>query len=168
MPAQAARSSRTPAVVAPDGIAIHTFDLPAAAFVGVAEGRILPGRYGVHRHLSLEQYTYVLEGEVTAITGTAEHPNGSATTLMPGDLILTMPGESLQFINDGVRPARVLFICAPPYPPDDADTRTLPDHIPPTAGETEEAIARLEGIRLAFNQTIERRIAELRHTPPAG
>jgi mannose-6-phosphate isomerase-like protein (cupin superfamily) len=162
MPACISPSSVLPATIAPDGIAIHTFDVPAGAHVGVAEGRIPPGRYGIHRHLSLEQYTYVVSGRVTVITGTAERPQGHAIEAGPGDLVLTLPGESLQFVNDGSEEARVLFICAPPYPADDSDTRTLDAHGAPTASEIEDAVARLEVVRAAFNAAIDQRIRALR------
>src|SRR6476469_6911386 len=144
MPADAARASAEARAVAPDGIAIHTFDLDPAAFVGIAEGRIPPGRYSAHLHLSLEQFTYVVEGRLSVITG------GTTTEAGPGDLLLTLPGESLQFVNDGARTARVLFICAPPYPPDDSDTRTLPSHGPPGREHAEAAVQRMEAIRAAF------------------
>jgi mannose-6-phosphate isomerase-like protein (cupin superfamily) len=162
MPAAASRSSTQPVTVAPDGIAIHTFDLPSAAHVGVAEGRIPPGRFAIHRHLSLEQYTYVVSGTITAITGTEEDPDGLAVALGPGDLLLTLPWESLQFVNEGTEEARVLFICAPPYPPDDADTRTLATHGPLTEGERVEAIARVKTVRAELNRAIDRRLTDLR------
>lgn len=162
MPARASGSSTEAAVIAPDGIAIHTFDVPAATHVGVAEGRIPPGRYGIHRHLSLEQYTYVVSGSITVVTGSEEQPDGHAIEAGPGELVLTLPGESLQFVNDGPGEARVLFICAPPYPADDSDTRTLDAHGPPTAGELRDAIARLEAVRAAFNAAIDGRIRALR------
>ncbi len=162
MPAASSQSSAVPAVIAPDGIAIHTFDVPPGAHVNVAEGRIPVGRYGIHRHLSLEQYTYVVSGRVSVITGNDEHPDGRPVSLGPGELLLTLPGESLQFVNDEGEMARVLFICAPPYPPDDADTRTLEAHGPPSATEVQHAIARLESVRQELNRTIDRRIAALR------
>jgi quercetin dioxygenase-like cupin family protein len=86
MPAIASAASTDATVVAPDGVAIHSIATPTAACVGVAEGRIPLGRYGVHRHLSLEQVTYVIAGTVTAIT------DGVATELAPGELLLTLPG----------------------------------------------------------------------------
>lgn len=162
MPARVARSSAEAAAVAPDGIAIHSFDLPAGAHAGVAEGRIPPGRYGVHRHLSLEQYTYVLSGELIAVTGNADHPGGHPVTLRTGDLLLTLPGESLQFVNERAEAARVLFICAPPYPPDDRDTRTLATHGPLHPAEAAAAIRRLEAIRAELYAAIDARIAALR------
>src|SRR3712207_3102763 len=54
LPARAGRAPAGPNAIAPSGIAIHSFDGPAAAYVGVAEGRIPPGRFGIHRHLSRE------------------------------------------------------------------------------------------------------------------
>ncbi|MFN8557915.1 MAG: cupin domain-containing protein [Dehalococcoidia bacterium] len=66
--------------------------------------------------MTLEQYTYVLAGQLRAVTGTSGRPAGETADLSAGDLLLTLPGESLQFINEGTETARVLFICAPPYP----------------------------------------------------
>jgi mannose-6-phosphate isomerase-like protein (cupin superfamily) len=161
MPANAAKSSAEPGAIAPDGIAVHSFDLLGAALVGVAEGRIPPGRYGIHRHLSLEQFTYVLSGHLTAITGNDEHSDGRAAVLDAGDLLLTLPGESLQFLNDGEEEARVLFICAPPYPSDDSDTRVVAKHGRPEAALVAEAIRRLEAMRMNVNRVIDDRIAKL-------
>lgn len=165
MPAHASSSSGEAAVVAPDGVAIHLFDVPGAMHVGVAEGRIPPGRYGIHRHLSIEQFTYVVSGCVTAATGDEAHPEGQAVTLGVGDLLLTLPGESLQFVNEGDEEARVLFICAPPYPADDSDTRMLEAHGRYTAEEAEEAIARLEAVRAMLNAAIDTRVAALAPPP---
>jgi mannose-6-phosphate isomerase-like protein (cupin superfamily) len=162
MPARAGRSSDEVAAIAPDGIPIHTFATAVGLFAGVAEGRIPPGVYGIHRHLSLEQYAYVVSGRVVAITADTDHPEGTRVELGPGALLLTSPGESLQFVNEGDETARVLFICAPPYPPDDSDTRTLAEHGLPGDGDTEGAIERLEAIRAAFNATVDARIAALR------
>lgn len=167
MPAHASRASGEAAVVAPDGIAIHPFDVPGARHVGVAEGRIPPGRYGIHRHLSIEQFTYVVSGCVTAVTGNEAHPEGRAVALGAGDLLLTLPDESLQFVNAGDEEARVLFICAPPYPADDSDTRMLESHGPYTAGEAGQAIARLEAVRAVFNRVIDERMARAGGDAPA-
>lgn len=153
--------SSLPAAVAPDGIAIHTFAEGAGGFAGVAEGRIPRGRFGIHLHLSLEQFTYVISGRVTAITGTAEQPDGETVSLQAGDLVLTHPGESLQFVNEHDEPARVLFFCAPPYPPDDADTRLVEKHGPLSPAMRQDAIARLEHMRAALNAHIDARIAQL-------
>ena len=166
MLAQASAASAAPAAVAPDGIAIHTFAVPTGAHVGVAEGRIPPGRYGIHRHLSLEQYTYVISGRVTVVTGSEAHPEGRAAELGPGELLLTLPGESLQYVNDGTETARVLFICAPSYPVDDRDTRVLDAHGPAGREEVEATIARLEEVRAAFLEVIDERLATLRTLLP--
>lgn len=162
MPARSSSSSAVPTVTAPDGIAIHTFELPAATFVGVAEGRIPPGRFAIHRHLTLEQYTYVTAGELTALAGDAESPWGRVVQLAAGALLLTLPGESLEFINTGRETARVLFICAPPYPADDSDTHVLGAHSPPTVEENRAAITRLEALKGEMNQAIDSRLAALR------
>lgn len=162
MPARASKSSPAPTTVAPDGIAIHTFDLSGAAHAGVAEGRIPPGRYGIHRHLSLEQFTYVISGRLKALTGDDDHPEGRSTLIEAGDLLLTLPGESLQFLNDGLEEARVLFICAPPYPTDDRDTRLASNHGGPEASDATDSIERLEAIRAEFNRVIDGRIAGIK------
>ncbi|MBI2760258.1 MAG: cupin domain-containing protein [Chloroflexi bacterium] len=161
MPTHSTTASHESTVTAPDGIAIHTFATPAGLFVGVAEGRVPPGTYGIHRHLSLEQYTYVVSGQVVAVTADVDHPEGTRVELGPGALLLTSPGESLQFINEGDETARVLFICAPPYPPDDADTRTLAEHGLLGEAEIKAAVERLEVIRASFNAAIDMRVATL-------
>lgn len=161
VPSIASAASPSAALFAPDGIAIHTFALPAANLVGVVEGRIPPGRYAVHRHLTLEQYTYVIEGQITAITGDEERRHGDARELAAGDLLLTLPGESLQFVNHGQAVARVLFICAPPYPADDSDTRLLEAHDVPSTEELEVAADRLRRLRADLNAEIDARLAAL-------
>lgn len=105
-------------VMAPDGIPVRPIVLPGEGLIGLAEGRIPPGDFGVHLHYSLEQVTYVLAGRVRVrMGGPAEELH-----LAPGEAVLTAPGRTLSFHNDGPDEARVLFICAPPYPPDDSDT----------------------------------------------
>ncbi len=161
MPSIASAASPAAAATAPDGIAIHTFALPAAKLVGVAEGHIPPGSFAVHRHLTLEQYTYVVEGRITAVTGDAERPQGHTQDLGAGDLLLTLPGESLEFRNSAESVARVLFICAPPYPADDSDTRVIEQHRGHSAEEVEAAIDRLQQLRATLNAEIEARVAVL-------
>jgi uncharacterized cupin superfamily protein len=162
MPASAARATDEPAAVAPDGIAIHVFGLAATSYVGVAEGRIPPGHHAIHRHLTLEQFTYVIDGELIATTGSEAESEPSSTRLRAGDLLLTLPGESLQFANPGPRTARVLFICGPPYPADDADTRLTARHGRQTASEAGQAVERLELLRTRFNATIDARVSAIR------
>ena len=146
MPAAKSSASKDAAAVAPDGIAIHVFGVPPARQVGIAEGRIAHGTFSIHRHLTLEQYTYVVSGPVIALTSDGAGGAAERVDLQSGDLLLTLPWESLQFVNESHDVARVLFICAPPYPPDDSDTRLLEDHGPLTEGEVREAIQRLEDL----------------------
>jgi hypothetical protein len=74
---------------------------------------------------------------------------------------LTLPGETLQFVNSAAEPARVLFICAPPYSPDDADTRLLEDHQSLTTQEIADAVERLLELRADLNTELDARIAVL-------
>ncbi|MGI8552797.1 MAG: cupin domain-containing protein [Dehalococcoidia bacterium] len=148
-------------VLAPDGIAIHTFEAAPASLLGIAEGRIPRGRFAIHRHLALEQYTYVLSGVVTAITGNDEYPQGVATELGSGALLLTLPGETLQFVNEHAEPARVLFVCSPPYPADDAGTQVLAHHADRIAADAHMTVAHLLSLRDAFNLWIETRLQAL-------
>jgi mannose-6-phosphate isomerase-like protein (cupin superfamily) len=161
MPGSHAPASITATAMAPDGIAIHTFDIPPAKLVGVAEGRIPTGTFSVHRHLTLEQYTYVVSGSVTAITSSAPDHRETTLDLKQGNLLLTLPGETLQFVNSAAEPARVLFICAPPYSPDDADTRLLEDHQSLTTQEIAAAVERLLELRADLNTELDARIAVL-------
>jgi uncharacterized RmlC-like cupin family protein len=150
-----------PTAVAPDGVAIHTFDVPGASLVGVAQGQIPMGRFAVHRHLTLEQYTYVVSGRLRAITATHERPASSEIEMTAGDLLLTLPWESLQFINESNEVASVLFICAPPYPADDSDTRVLDNHQPLDRDEVADATERLRSMRASINAEIDGRLALL-------
>jgi mannose-6-phosphate isomerase-like protein (cupin superfamily) len=161
VPADQSKASDTASVIAPDGIAIHTFDLQGDAFTGIAEGRIPPGRFAIHRHLMIEQFTYVLAGAVTARVGSLESDRQRSLLLEEGDLLLTKPGESLEFVNSTAGVTRVLFICTPPYPADDSDTRILQAHVPPSRDELITAMRRLEALRQHFNQDLDRRLAEL-------
>jgi mannose-6-phosphate isomerase-like protein (cupin superfamily) len=160
MPHQVFRASDRPAVSAPDGIPIHPIGLPPSAFVGIVEGRIPPGRHAIHLHLTLEQITYVVAGHVTAVTAV---PRGAPeqVALSPGDFIVTLPGESLQFVNHDEVDARVLFICAPPYPPDDSDTRLLSAHGGAIDDHLPAALTRLAEVRAAINVALDARAAHL-------
>ena len=136
-------------VVAPDGIAVHPIPLPGLAGLTLAEGRLPPGEFGVHAHRSLEQITYVLAGRLEATMG---DPDSGATTVLscgPGETICTPPLATLSFRNPGPDLARVLFICAPPYPPDDVDTATFERHRALTSDERAAALARVRAVRAA-------------------
>src|SRR5689334_16112168 len=87
-----------PDAIAPDGIPIHlvlcdfhTISQRAAMgpmrFLNVAEGRIAPGQWGVHAHCSLEQVTYVLEGEVVVQTRDTAGGDAESVTLKQGQAL---------------------------------------------------------------------------------
>ena len=144
---QPTRAREDLAVVAPDGIAVHPIPLPGLTELTLAEGRIPPGDYGVHFHRSLEQITYVLAGRLVVTMGdpatgaTAEFPCGA------GDAVSTPPLTTLSYRNPGSEPARVLFICAPPYPADNADTATLERHRALIPDEWRAALERQRTVR---------------------
>jgi mannose-6-phosphate isomerase-like protein (cupin superfamily) len=159
--------------VAPDGIPIHLVlcdvhtavqgaAMGAMRFIGVAEGRIPTGEWGVHAHASLEQVTYVLEGEVVVRTRDPSDEETRRVRLTAGQALVTLPAQSLSFENEGETPARVLFLCAPPYPGDDGDTLLLPEHRPLTREELRQAIARHEEAKAAMARVFDERIAVLR------
>lgn len=169
MQGQPTRATDDFVVVAPDGIAVHPILLPGLLGIGIAEGRLPVGEFGVHAHRSLEQITYVLSGQLLVTMGdptsgeTVELPCG------PGDTIGTAPLVTLSYRNPGPEPVRVLFICAPPYPADDADTATFEGHRALTAAELDRAAARVKTTRTAMNThmntqfaALEARIATLR------
>lgn len=112
-------------VVAPDGIEVWPLQLPGLANLSVAEGLIPPGEYGVHLHRTLEQATYVLSGGIVATMSDPETGDAREVECVAGDVVCTPPMTPLSFRNPGPETARVLFICSPPYPPDDGDTVVL-------------------------------------------
>ena len=122
---------------APDGITILPFALPALAHLSFVEGRIppRPEPYPIHLHGALEQVTYILSGEVAVTTWDAEKKAETTFTATTGDAFVTVPLQTLAFRNAGPGEARVLFVCAPAYPPDDRDTRLVGTHHAPTAEE---------------------------------
>lgn len=162
-----------PDAIAPDGIPIHLVlceshtavqgsVMGAMRLIGVAEGRIPPGKWGVHAHASLEQVTYVLEGEVIVRTRDPSDEETRHARLVAGQALVTLPAQSLSFENDTETPARVLFFCAPPYPADDSDTFLLPEHRPLTREELLRAIERQEAAQAAATRVFDERIATLR------
>ncbi|GEM_PF-1995250 len=122
---------------APDGITILPFEMPGLAHLSFVEGRIppRPEPYPIHLHGALEQVTYVLAGRVTVTTWDVGKETTTTFTALSGDAFVTLPLQTLAFANAGPREARVLFICAPSYPPDDSDTRLVAAHHAPTAEE---------------------------------
>jgi uncharacterized cupin superfamily protein len=159
--------------VAPDGIPIHLVlcdfhtalqgaAMGAMRFIGVAEGRIPPGEWKVHAHASLEQVAYVLEGEIVVRVRDPSDEETRRVRLTPGQALATLPAQSLSFENDTDTPARVLFLCAPPYPADDSDTLLLPEHRPLTRDDLSRAIERQEKAKAAMASVFDERIAVLR------
>lgn len=116
-------------VIAPDGIAVHPIALPGLANMTLAEGRLPPGDFGVHYHRTLEQITYVLAGQLIVTMGDLATGETAEYTCAPGDTICTPPLTTLSYHNPGPEIARVLFICAPPYPADNSDTVTIERHL---------------------------------------
>lgn len=160
-------------VVAPDGIPIHLVligsqteiqgsDMGAMRFLGLAEGRIAPGEWGVHAHASLEQVTYVLEGEVVVHTRDPSDEETRVARLTAGQAIVTLPTQSLSFANETEEIARVLFICAPPYPEGDTDTLLLDEHRSLNAAELRQAIERHAATKAEVTRAFDERIALLR------
>ena len=138
MSAGASRADEGRIFHAPDGIEILPFDLPGLGHLSVVEGRIppRPEPYPIHLHGALEQVTYVLAGRITVTTWDAEQSATTTFDATGGEAFVTLPLQTLSFANVGPDAARVLFICAPAYPPDDSDTRLTNTHRAPT---TEEA-----------------------------
>jgi hypothetical protein len=131
--------------------------------IGLAEGRIPPGDYGVHVHYSLEQVTYVVAGRLRVRMGSPEE----ALSLGPGEAVFTEPGRTLSFHNDGPGEATVLFICVPPYPSDDSDTGRPSAHGALPAADLQRAVQRqrnaLEAISRLFAARAERLREQGRH-----
>jgi mannose-6-phosphate isomerase-like protein (cupin superfamily) len=102
------------------------------------EGRIppRPEPYPVHYHGTLEQVTYVLSGEIRVSAWNAERGEVATFVAGPGEAFVTLPLQTLSFANTGRAEARVLFICAPAYPPDDGDTRLVDAHRAPTEADS--------------------------------
>jgi len=149
---QASHADEAHVFLAPDGIEILPFTLPGIAYLSFVEGRIppRPESYPVHLHGALEQITYVLAGQVTVETWDDATGQAVRFDADPGDAFLTLPTQTLSYTNTGPETARVLFVCAPAYPSDDADTRLTDDHHAPTAAEREWSLARHKAAVAAF------------------
>jgi len=144
MSANASHADETRAFHAPDGITILSFAMSGLAHLSFVEGRIppRPQPYPIHLHGALEQVTYVLAGRITVTTWDAEEEQPTTFEALPGDAFVTQPLQTLAFANTGPEEARVLFICAPAYPPDDGDTRLVATHHAPTAEEIAWSLGR--------------------------
>jgi mannose-6-phosphate isomerase-like protein (cupin superfamily) len=114
---------------APDGMPVRVLPLAPGNYMGAAVGYLAPGAsYAVHFHYALEQLSFVVRGQVEV---TMQPPGAAEPTrqlVRAGDAITNPPGVTLSFANRGPEPAEVLFVCAPPYPADDADTQLVEAH----------------------------------------
>ncbi|MDQ2785052.1 MAG: cupin domain-containing protein [Chloroflexota bacterium] len=137
MSANAHHADETRAFHAPDGITILPFAMPGLTHLSFVEGHIppRPEPYPIHLHGTLEQVTYVLAGHITVTTWDTERGEPATFAALAGDAFVTLPLQTLAFANTGPEEARVLFICAPAYPPDDSDTLLVPTHHAPTTEE---------------------------------
>lgn len=125
-------------VIAADGMPVRVLPLSSDAFMGAAIGFLAPhSRYAVHFHFSLEQLTYVLRGRVVVTTA------GQPRDLGAGQAMTNPPGLTLSFANPSDEPAEVLFVCAPPFPPDDSEVALADEHRPVRAVERADARGRL-------------------------
>jgi len=160
---QASHADEGQAFLAPDGIEIVPFVLPGLAYLSVVEGRIppRPEPYFVHMHGALEQITYVLAGRIMVETWNMVAGQAVRFEAIVGDAFLTAPTQTLSYANAGPETARVLFICAPAYPPDDADTRLTGGHHAPTADEYAWSRARHDAATAAFANIVATRVRRL-------
>lgn len=160
---QASYADEGRAFLAPDGIEIVPFALPGLAYLSVVEGRIppRPEPYPVHMHGALEQVTYVLAGRITVETWDAAAGQVARFEAVTGDAFLTLPTQTLSYANAGPDVARVLFLCAPAYPPDDADTRLIGSHHAPTADERVWSRTRHKAALAAFADIVTTRVGRL-------
>jgi mannose-6-phosphate isomerase-like protein (cupin superfamily) len=113
------------------------------AYMGAAIGSLAPGtRFDVHFHYSLEQLTFVLKGRVWLTMLGPNDAEPVTEVLDAGQAITNPPGMTLSFANEGVDPTEVLFVCAPPFPPDDSEVVVTGEHRPLSEGERARAAER--------------------------
>lgn len=139
-------------VAAPDGMPVRVLPVDPTSLMGAAVGYLAPhSRFAVHAHLSLEQLTYVIRGRVriTMRGPASEAPDDRI--VVEGEAITNPPMTTLSFANESDDPAELLFVCAPPYPADDADVILTDTHRRLTAAEWSQhdrrAAAALETFR---------------------
>lgn len=151
--------------LAPDGIIIRPIVGADSPLVSVVSG-VIPPRdddYPIHLHYALEQITYVIRGALTAIS---RGPNDGAATevaLQSGQSITTPPATTLAFRNSGREPAEVLFICVPPYPATNSDTKLIGESdLAPTARELGRAAERQRRAQQYLSAVMEARLQALR------
>ncbi|MGI8857616.1 MAG: cupin domain-containing protein [Thermomicrobiales bacterium] len=162
MSAGASRADAGHAFSAPDGIEILPFALHGLRHLSFVEGRIppRPEPYPIHLHGAMEQITYVLAGTITVTAWDAEQGTATPFDATNGDAFVTLPLQTLAFANAGPDVARVLFICAPAYPPDDGDTRLAETHHAPTDADVAWSRERQRAAIDAFAAIVRARIGE--------
>jgi mannose-6-phosphate isomerase-like protein (cupin superfamily) len=140
-------------VVAADGMPVRVLPLAGEAFMGAAIGFLAPrARYAVHFHYALEQLTFVLRGSVVVTT------DGRPRSLAVGEAITNPPGVTLSFANETDEPAEVLFVCAPPFPPDDSEVALAGEHRELSAEERARVRERVEWAMEQFRRVGEGRL----------
>jgi mannose-6-phosphate isomerase-like protein (cupin superfamily) len=145
-------------VTAPDGMPVRVLPVAADGYMGAAVGYLAPGAsYAVHFHYSLEQLSFVVKGRVL-VTMQAEGRGTITRVVTAGDATTNPPGVTLSFANDGPEPAEVLFVCAPPYPADDADTQLVEQHRELTDGERKRREERAAWALDHFRAATDRRL----------
>ena len=143
-------------ILAPDGILIRPISGVGSPLVSVVVG-VIPARdapYPVHFHYALEQVTYVLRGQVTALTRAAGDAAAREVRLGVGDAITTPPTTMLSFRNAGPADAEVLFICVPPYPASNADTELVGDEHRPLSERELARVTRRQRHAQAYLQAL--------------
>lgn len=140
-------------MVAADGMPVRVLPLGGDSFMGAAIGFLAPRTgYAVHFHYSLEQLTYVLRGRVVVVMA------GESRELGEGEAITNPPAVTLSFANETDEPAEVLFVCAPPFPPDDSEVALPGEHRALTAEERARARDRMEWALGQFRRVGQKRL----------
>jgi mannose-6-phosphate isomerase-like protein (cupin superfamily) len=131
-------------VIAADGMPVRVLPLGSDAFMGAAIGTLGPGTsYDVHFHFALEQLSFVLKGRIWLTSRGPDDPEPCTEVIGAGEAITNPPGTTLSFANeDPDYPAEVLFVCAPPFPPDDSEVVVTGEHRPLTEAERARAAER--------------------------
>src|SRR5205814_4795921 len=96
----------------------------------------------VHFHYALEQLSFVIAGRVWVTMRGPDDLEPRTEVLDAGQALTNPPGVTLSFANQDSYPAEVLFVCAPPFPPDDAEVAVTGEHRPLTDAERARAVER--------------------------
>jgi mannose-6-phosphate isomerase-like protein (cupin superfamily) len=140
---------------------VRVLPLDGEAFMGAAIGYLGPAtRYDVHFHHALEQLSFVIRGRVWVTTRGSGDAEPRTRVLGAGEAITNPPGVTLSFANeDAAVPAELLFVCAPPFPPDGAEVVVTDAHRRPTADERAESAERVAWALDHFRRVAAERLA---------